>query len=306
MKLVACATCHTQYDITSVGTEVFDCRCGERVRVESLRAVDAAIHRCGSCGALVSPEATQCDYCSSAIVPARGDLSLICPECCARSAESSRYCTACGVAFDPQPVPIQGMGDAAAADQVAELPCPCCGTCMPQRSIGSRTAGVGVFECPGCNGLWVPEDRFDRLVERALESRRQQLVAGMAAAPRVAGAVPTLKVEYRKCPVCESFMQRRNFRKRSGVIVDVCKSHGTWLDADELEQITGFILSGGLSEAKVIEDERQAAALRRDAARAAFEVRTASRSAGFGRLHGASPDRGLLGTLWELFEHVLS
>ena len=40
-------------------------------------------------------------------------------------------------------------------------------------------------------------------------------------------------------------MLRRNFRKSSGVILDVCSEHGTWLDADELEQITGFILSGG-------------------------------------------------------------
>ena len=40
-------------------------------------------------------------------------------------------------------------------------------------------------------------------------------------------------------------MLRRNFRKSSGVILDVCGEHGTWLDADELEQITGFILSGG-------------------------------------------------------------
>jgi Zn-finger nucleic acid-binding protein len=40
-------------------------------------------------------------------------------------------------------------------------------------------------------------------------------------------------------------MQRRNFRKKSGVIIDSCPSHGIWLDADELEQIAGFILSGG-------------------------------------------------------------
>ena len=40
-------------------------------------------------------------------------------------------------------------------------------------------------------------------------------------------------------------MLRRNFRRSSGVITDVCRDHGTWLDADELEQIAGFILSGG-------------------------------------------------------------
>jgi Zn-finger nucleic acid-binding protein len=40
-------------------------------------------------------------------------------------------------------------------------------------------------------------------------------------------------------------MHRRNYRKCSGVILDRCAEHGTWLDADELEQIAGFILEKG-------------------------------------------------------------
>ena len=60
------------------------------------------------------------------------------------------------------------------------------------------------------------------------------------------GANPAAqRVEYRRCPSCGVQMLRKNFRKSSGVILDVCREHGTWLDADELEQITGFILSGG-------------------------------------------------------------
>jgi len=31
----------------------------------------------------------------------------------------------------------------------------------------------------------------------------------------------------------------------SGIIVDVCRRHGTWLDPDELEQIAGFVLARG-------------------------------------------------------------
>ena len=38
---------------------------------------------------------------------------------------------------------------------------------------------------------------------------------------------------------------RRNFRKTSGIFIDRCHEHGTWLDADELEEIAGFLLSGG-------------------------------------------------------------
>jgi hypothetical protein len=48
-------------------------------------------------------------------------------------------------------------------------------------------------------------------------------------------------------------MSRRNYRRTSGVIIDRCHDHGTWLDADELERIAGFILSGGLERAKAAE-----------------------------------------------------
>ena len=44
-------------------------------------------------------------------------------------------------------------------------------------------------------------------------------------------------------------MQRRNFGNHSGVVVDWCGSHGTWLDPHEMEDIAAFILAGGLEKA---------------------------------------------------------
>lgn len=57
-------------------------------------------------------------------------------------------------------------------------------------------------------------------------------------------------------------MNRLNFAKCSGVIVDVCKGHGTWFDRDELSAIVQFIRGGGLEvsrqkEKKEIEFQRQ-------------------------------------------------
>jgi Zn-finger nucleic acid-binding protein len=45
-------------------------------------------------------------------------------------------------------------------------------------------------------------------------------------------------------------MNRINFAHCSGVIVDVCKGHGTWFDRDELSKIVQFIRSGGLEMAR--------------------------------------------------------
>jgi len=45
-------------------------------------------------------------------------------------------------------------------------------------------------------------------------------------------------------------MNRVNFAKISGTVVDVCKGHGTFLDSGELHQIVTFIRSGGLERAR--------------------------------------------------------
>jgi hypothetical protein len=65
-------------------------------------------------------------------------------------------------------------------------------------------------------------------------------------------------------------MQRANFKKRSGVIIDRCHSHGTWLDADELEAIAGFILEGGINAGEYMAEQR-VKAQRRVNAEAALE-----------------------------------
>ena len=108
-----------------------------------------------------------------------------------------------------------------------------------------EVAGQLVQECERCLGLWAPEGTFEALVDRAAAVGRERDATGAGIAPRVAGGNPaSVGVAYRRCPICDEFRARRNFRKRSGVIVDRCRAHGTWLDAHELERIAGFVLSG--------------------------------------------------------------
>jgi hypothetical protein len=45
-------------------------------------------------------------------------------------------------------------------------------------------------------------------------------------------------------------MNRMNFGRVSGTVVDVCKGHGTFLDAGELHAIVQFIQQGGLDRAR--------------------------------------------------------
>jgi Zn-finger nucleic acid-binding protein len=244
VRLVACSNCHAQYDVAEISAKTIPCRCGEEIENSPLQSRDTGIARCGSCGAGVSGDAPSCDFCGSEIVRDPDKLSLICPECFARCKDDSRFCTACGVGFNPEEIRVDGY----------ELPCPVCSTLMPARQVG----GVSLNECRGCHGIWAPAESFDTLVARAIDARENASAAELQLLkPRVTGANPaSQQVQYRKCPECDGFMQRRNFRKKSGVIIDCCNTHGIWLDADELEQIAGFILSGGSDDTSLRQPTR--------------------------------------------------
>ena len=297
MRLVACSTCHAQYDVSDIADKFIDCRCGEKVENRPLQGVDAQVHRCGSCGAIVSATTQSCGYCGSEIMrDDTRDLSLICPECYGRNAEESRFCVGCGVAFRPEKYQVEGF----------ELPCPSCSCLMPARSI----AGIGINECPECNGIWAPEQRFDLLVAKAIEARQSADPAKLAELkPRVKGGNPARqKVTYRKCPVCDGHMSRKNFRKSSGVITDRCNEHGTWLDADELEQIAGFILSGESSGAPDFR-ARTEADMERARAAASFRREIGSQKGPFrtpaDRGMGLKEPEGVLGSIFRILTKVL-
>jgi hypothetical protein len=107
-------------------------------------------------------------------------------------------------------------------------------------------------------------------------------------------------------------MQRRNFGKRSGVIVDVCGKHGVWLDADELEAVAAFIERGGLAAAALVAGELDAGFAPVDEkmleARIAAEKLLARERVASRRRLGSltrEPESNLIGTLGDLFRRFL-
>jgi Zn-finger nucleic acid-binding protein len=128
---------------------------------------------------------------------------------------------------------------------------------MESVAVGSAS----LRECVRCGGLWVDVESFEQIINE----REQQGVALGAASivqKQAAGAPGPNKVRYVPCPQCNQLMNRVNFARCSGVVVDVCKGHGTWFDRDELQRIVEFIESGGLEvsrkrEKRELEEERQ-------------------------------------------------
>ena len=53
-------------------------------------------------------------------------------------------------------------------------------------------------------------------------------------------------IHYVPCPVCAKLMNRVNFARSSGVILDICKADGVWFDREELRRVVEFVRAGGL------------------------------------------------------------
>jgi hypothetical protein len=103
---------------------------------------------------------------------------------------------------------------------------------------------------------------------------------------------------YVKCPSCANVMNRRLFAAGAGVIVDVCRTHGTFFDAGELPQIIEFVMKGGLEAAQKKELERQRQQLAHDKAMAGLAVAPATYDVGHAR---DSAGGALVDLLFSLF-----
>ncbi len=92
-------------------------------------------------------------------------------------------------------------------------------------------------------------------VLRALEREaREEASAGTlsASGERSSSRTPVAQLGpfYRRCPHCARTMNRVNYGRSSGIVVDVCKEHGVWFDEEELEAALAWIRSGGLRRAE--------------------------------------------------------
>lgn len=134
---------------------------------------------------------------------------------------------------------------------------------VPDGTVGGT---LSVADCAQCHGMWLGRETVERLVaSHAEDSLVLSLVPGFAATmARDARSVGDLTaVRYRRCPTCDAVMNRVNFARISGIIVDVCKKHGTWFDALELPAVLDFVRQGGLDMARKRETEALGEARRR-------------------------------------------
>ena len=236
--LIACQHCNRQYDASGLepGRRV-RCHCGEVLVVEQPKSHDASVVCCSSCGAPREQNSTYCGHCKSDFTLHELDLKTVCPSCRTRVSDRAKYCHSCGVQLAVE----------MAAGEISALPCPACGCLHPLRSRFLDKQRVAVMECNNCTGLWLGNVGFEKITKRAGKQARVGREPDKPSPARLPGLKHEAGTEweYRKCPVCQELMVRRHYGKGSGVIIDFCRTHGTWLDAKELPAILTWIRAGG-------------------------------------------------------------
>ena len=188
---------------------------------------------CQSCGAAVGERDIRCPYCG-------GQLATVaCPKCFALVSITANHCPRCGAAVQRSTA------------TPAETTCPDCRTPLAATTLGDLAFG----QCHRCGGVWVGQAAFEHMAGDRAE--RAGVLSGLpTASPKV--PIKLEQIHYRPCPQCGKLMNRSNYARISGIVVDVCKDHGIWFDRDELRQTLEFIEANGLEKSRAREQQDKA------------------------------------------------
>jgi len=192
---------------------------------------------CPSCGAAVEKGVDHCGYCGSHLDFSFKGKTIHCPHCFATTSADGKFCIHCAK-------PIKGL--VTQGKILEDRLCSRCG--VPMR--GLNMGDFSVVRCDECKGIFVPHETFEMMQET-----RDAVIFSTQGVSRVS-IEPEKQVRYVRCPVCLNMMNRTNFARISGVIIDSCRDHGIWFDPGEVEKIMDFVARGGLQKAKAVEMER--------------------------------------------------
>jgi Zn-finger nucleic acid-binding protein len=199
--------------------------------------MQASTLRCPGCGAPADADETSCRYCKARLA------TVSCPKCFALAFLGAKHCAQCGAALQ--------RSEGSSGDRT----CPRCDGTLAPVQVG----GTALDECGGCSGVWIGVEALRAL----LDDREGASVVLAPGTPTARSqAQPESTVRYLRCPECGDVMGRVNYARISGVVVDVCRRHGTWFDADELRRVVEFVRDGGLDRARgrermMLEEERR-------------------------------------------------
>ena len=199
--------------------------------------------------------------------------AMKCSQCNRRGSSNRSRCLYCGgeLVSDKTSGPIQ-----------------CCG-CQSEM-VEVEHHGVLIDVCSGCDSIWFDNGELEAILERPPHSD-QHVSEGGSSNQRFEGVASTESTQsgVRSCPHCAKSMGQLNYKHLSGVIVDVCRFHGVFLDHLELEKLQEFAATGGLAQAKKRikqeETQQEKRQLESKTRRRLQATRNVRRGPNFGTLH---------------------
>lgn len=120
------------------------------------------------------------------------------------------------------------------------MQCPTCHLAMQDQTVG----GEPLERCGTCGGEFSTHQSLRRLL--AAHAPPPGASAGGYERPSPLSD----PMRYKKCPACADMMLRKNFRDSSGIVVDICSSHGVWFDRGELGMVFAFVDTGAFARAE--------------------------------------------------------
>ncbi len=157
------------------------------------------------------------------------DENVACPACGAVFGSEAR-CTFCG----------EGVRYAGHGFRFRESGrrCPRCGEARELLSI--TFDGVSVDVCEHCEGAWFDAGELEHVVQDVRAQAKSGRWSPEAVLDGGTKSPSPLGQGYIPCPRCGQLMNRLNWEKTSGVVVDVCRSHGVWLDGGEIASLQAW------------------------------------------------------------------
>ena len=156
-----------------------------------------------------------------------------CPHCDKPTSAIGKKCVHCGEEVHASEKRIEGI----------PVTCPLCGI----KTDIIRLAGIELDFCCNCNGIWFDKGEVVRLQDAvSSDSLCDEMIAALKELP--AGMHSSDRNKYLDCPVCCLPISHKTYAEVSGIVLDRCASHGTWIEKDGFARILDILALGKLEE----------------------------------------------------------
>ena len=163
----------------------------------------------------------------------------LCSTCSAPLPANTNRCIYCGTRND---VDLHALQSHSVQQTESERICPECNIAL--QTIDLKIDGTLQIEhCEQCFGLFFDPGEIENLLENSVSNVYDVNLKHLLNINR--DRYQSRKIKYVPCPVCQVLMNRVNFGRRSGVVIDHCQKHGVWLDSGELTHLMEWKKAGG-------------------------------------------------------------